>query len=518
MKKILSIILLCSLFILILSLFFGCEDKTEQVEDTEKTLLVTVEELMENAYFDTQLHPDLADNGLFFVGLNNDGTLYSISSENIEKVKEKGSALLDPEKPTIINIHGIQNESYVYDQDIYQGSLYGIYNANSNMLNIDDFGHQYEIGGSGSVNLLKLFLLNGYNVMTFDYYRFADDPYATGICTINKTIEAKCWSNTALRGMTYRKRDGSYSTKELDYCLAEYFAGYWLRACNNYENLKPETTRWACHSMGGSVVMSTSCLLMDLIDNKELSQSVLPSRLTLEDPYFGVGISNPTTDPIMSNTDLEVRWTGEWAGDGNTAGKNLDTIKRLVKNYDMPIEMYYANTGVSTCAGAPILAEINKYVSMSYYITTVLGANPHNGVREVYLGSILTPPQELDNATGEININANSTIEDIKKARGRITIQTSDGNSGISNDDIFSLGASVGAFTKTDFYGSVSLNVASYCVKKGTVLTFTATITHNEVNFAGWYDLDGNILSEELIYSIIADSTPIILEARFCKN
>ncbi len=555
MKRFFIVISVILTLILCLSAVTACDNGNDPVPDKgERVVKVTAAELKEKAYFDLDKHPDLADNGLFWVGYDEaQGGLFHVLSDNVEEVKSYGTKLFDPNKPTIVNIHGIQMDSYFYDLEQYQESLYGIYNANSTMLKPTVYNYD-----TPNVNLLKLWLDNGFNVLTFDYYRLSDEPTADTVpageengaysVTCNKTIEARCWSTEGPQKMRYRKRDGSWSCaynadgeivcydcrykgdsavgtspedytgdyEELPYCIAEYFAGYWLRALDYYD-ITAKEVRWACHSMGGSVTTSTAFLLSQLVKEGDVAATVLPQRLSFEDPYFGVGYSGvDLVDKMEANSQLPIIWTGELPEGDTTAYQNYVAIQQLVEDYDVAIEMFYAETAVSQISTNRILALINQYVVMTYYNNTAVSMTAHhNGVRECYLGSIIDQPILIEGSETQKAIFATTSIETIKAERGNMYIQTDDNGTGRANDDTYVRGCTLAVISNDGKLGKVAVNQQFVAVPTGTAVKVEATKNYAFVEFDGWYNLKGEKVSSELIYEFTTGTEPQVLEARF---
>ena len=548
MKKVSWLIIGVFILICVVCTVACAHERTDGPPSEKGKLTVSAAELKEKAFFDLEKHPDLADNGLFWIGYNNESDrLFRVSSDDVTTVKSYGLSLYDPQKPTIINVHGIQLDSYYYDKDQYDGSLYGIYNADADMLDAEAFGYQ-----SDSVNLLKLFLDNGFNVMTFDYYRFADEPIGETIpdgeenkgfgVSSNKAIEAKCWSTAGVQKMRYRKKDGTWShsydadgnvvyynafvdssgklngtesgAEELPYCLAEYFAAYWLRALDYYDITQNEV-RFAGHSMGGSCITATAALLMDLVSEGEVSNKVLPHRLALEDPFMGVASDVDAMGKTFSNPGLEVHWRGETVYENVTGKEFYQSVKKLVERHDVAIECYFSDTAVPQFLGNEYFARLNKYMSITKYnITAVSSGRVYNGVRECYLGSVADIAPCTSDKYNDKVIFASSSIDDIKSARGKMFILSDDNGTGKSNDDTYLSGCPVAVVSANGTLGKV-FSTHPFDVASGTVITATAKPSSNSITFVGWYDENDNLVSDELTYTFTAQRQVIILIAKF---
>ena len=546
MKKFFLILIVTLLFSS--CLLVACQEKPAEPTPSERKLTVTASELKEKAFFDLEKHPDLADNGMFWIGYDQEsGKLIRVSSDDTATVKSYGTMLYDPSKPTILNVHGIQLDSYFYHLPEYDGSLHGIYDANKQMLDSTAYGYD-----TPSVNMLKLYLDNGFNVMTFDYYRFADEPIGETIpdgeenqgygVTTNKTIEAKIWATDGVQKMRYRKRDGTWShtydadgniyfynaytdssgklngtdtgAEELPYCLAEYFAGYWLRALDCYDITQSEV-RFAGHSMGGSCITATATLLMDLVAEGDVTAKVLPHRLSLEDPFMGVASDVGTMGKSLSNPGLSVHWRGETVCDNVTGKEFYQSVKNLVERHDVAVECYFSDTAVSQFLGNEYFARLNTYMPITKFnITAVSNIWVHNGVRECYLGSVVDNPPITSDSYAQKVLFANSPIEEVKAARGKMFILTNDNKTGKSNDDTYVTGCPVAVVSANGSLGKV-FSSHPFDVVAGTSITVTAKPATSSINFDGWYDANDNLVSTDLTYTVTAETKAIVLIAKF---
>ncbi|NCA66700.1 MAG: hypothetical protein EOM87_01400 [Clostridia bacterium] len=393
----------------------------------------------ETVKFDYEVHPELVDIGLFWMMYDeNAEKVVGVNVNDTEAVDNLGVALVDPTKPTIINIHGVQLETYMWTD-----AFSNIYNANTTVLPPSEYGYE------GVVNMNKIWLDRGWNVMNFMYHRFSDETIAVNGIASNKVIEAKNWSTEGPQKMRYRLRDGSFSASydkngnlkgeakypELEYCVSEYFVGDYLRALNSAPGLADNEIRITCHSMGGTVTMASAFLLTELVKADQIPAAYLPDRLAILDGYIGVAASgNPQTDNILSNTELEISWTGIKCSAIGTTEVYLNCLEQIVEDFDMPVEYYVDINGFVPQIGGSLFELIKQYCAVAYYDLEFPGMlNDHNAVRELYNSSFAAalPPLDITNeGVTAYAISARSSIVDIKARRGHEYLLTQGKNSG----------------------------------------------------------------------------------------
>lgn len=399
----------------------------------------------EEVKFDYEVHPELVDNGLFWMMYDEEeGKVIGVNVNDTERVEELGTALVDPDKPTIINLHGVQLETYMWTD-----AFSSIYDANTTVLPPEVYGYQ------GIVNMNRIWLDRGYNVMCYMYHRFADENMfgKNGIVS-NKIIEAKIWSINGPQKMSYRLQDGSFSAvyesdgsldgtakyPELEYSLAEYFVGDYIRALNSVEGLADNEIRITCHSMGCTLELAGTTLLGELVRTKQIDASYLPDRIALLDGYLGVvATDNEQTNRMFTNNDITVRWTNKATPFDGTSALYLDCVKQLVTNFDMPIEFYIDNNGVVPQVSGPWFTKVKKYCANTYYDLEFPGSD-HNAVRELYHASYMSdnPPLDItEDGVTAYALSARSSIETIKACRGHEYLLVEGNSSGNAADHRF---------------------------------------------------------------------------------
>ncbi len=382
----------------------------------------------EEVMFDYDVHPELVDIGLFWMMYDETaGKVVGVNVNDTETIDELGTALVDPTKPTLINIHGVQMGTYMWTD-----AFSSIYDANTTVLPPEEYGYE------GLVNMNRIWLDRGWNVMNFMYHRFADELIAVNGIASNKIIEAKNWSTDGPQKMRYRLRDGSFSAvydkygnlkgtpkyPELEYCVSEYFVGDYLRAFASIEGLTDNEIRITCHSMGGTVIVASAFLLTELVRVGQITEDYIPDRLAILDGYIGVPASgNLQTDKMLSNTELTIRWTGKSPSPAGTTETYIDCLNQLVTYYDMPIEYYVDLNGfVPQVGGTYWFGRIKQYCVTTYLDLEFPGmANDHNAIRELYHSSYASamPPRDIsDENVVAYAMSSRSTIEEIRARRG----------------------------------------------------------------------------------------------------
>lgn len=394
----------------------------------------------ETVKFDYEEHPQLVDNGLFWTYYDEtEGKVIGVNVNDTERVEELGTALVDPDKPIIINIHGVQLNSYMWTD-----ALNSIYDA-TNVLPPEEYGYE------DVVNMNRIWLDRGYNVMCYMYHRFADaigDDTGAG----NKIIEARIWTADGPQKMSYRLQDGSFNANydkngnltspaqypELEYSLSEYFVGDYLRALNSVDGLADNEVRVTCHSMGCTLELASAMLIGELVRTKQIDHCYLPDRIAILDGYFGVPpSSNESTNLLLTNNDISVRWTGKATSEIGTSALYLDCVKQLVTNFDMPIEFYIDKKGATSQLGGVWFSSVKEYCANVYYDLNypgfMLPGRDHNKIRELYHASYMADNPPLDITDEDVTayaISAKSSIETIKARRGYEYLLVEGKNSG----------------------------------------------------------------------------------------
>ena len=139
----------------------------------------------EEVKFDYDKHPLLLDQGFFWCK-------YDEAQNEVIKVdadSEEGAALVDPNKPTIINIHGMTDSGGHSEEMYWWPSRNGT---------LDQVGYETPI------QMLQFWLDRGYNVGMYSYNRFAAESGAFF------NIEEKMWTTEGSVGIRYATPEDTY--------------------------------------------------------------------------------------------------------------------------------------------------------------------------------------------------------------------------------------------------------------------------------------------------------------------
>jgi uncharacterized repeat protein (TIGR02543 family) len=326
-------------------------------------------------YFDVEAHPELAEQGLFWAQWN--------ESENkvdlLHADSEEGAAVIDPDKPTIINVHGVLMGGNKEPE---------MFNLNSKVNRAEDFGMEGE-----DASMLYLWMQKGWNVGVFHYNKFAAD--------LPNIIEGKIWSGKTKTGVRYKTSDDKYSDPYFTpYTLAEHFAAEYVRAMK----LLPQTMgdneiRIAAHSMGGQLATAGIFLLTELAEAKQLPHNQLPDRYALLDAFFSVKMVSGDLLIKIGIKDTNLRWSGKPLP-GNSTGYTMIECLKVMKANGIALEYYVYEESFlklsmleliedlrALCPYTVVLPDYNN-INSEYTLTM----DGHNGVREWYMVSMLSDP------------------------------------------------------------------------------------------------------------------------------
>lgn len=387
--------------------------------------------------YDTELHPDLKKMGMFWISFGNDGTLIETPVDS-----EEAASIVDPEKPTIILVHGMMADGH-YTREMYYIKGYP--------LNYEDFGINLasaEDRPRDHLNMAYLWIKAGWNVAFYHYEMFASE----GINFWD--IEQKIWqwvSREEKNGLEtrYLKANAEYVYNPSPYSMGEHFAAEYIRAMNRLpKSFGDKEIRIAAHSMGGQVVAAGLFLLTELSRPKigQLDERLLPNRYALMDTFFSAFI--PESKETFVNLSAiavanhNVRWSKKPLINNNT-GDTIARIMQIFKLKNIALEYYtepmsFLNLGITSDI-RKIRDDNSAMIIMNpdwKAFHTGFG-NPHNGVREWYLTSILTPLPKLDG--GGSAISAATPTEDIFKQYGKCFIQTAGEKNIYTRDDVFKI-------------------------------------------------------------------------------
>ena len=425
-------------------------------------------------YFDVETYPDMEEMGLFWTRWDEDAKeIVQVPADS-----EAGAALIDPSKPTIINVHGVLGDGH-YKQEAF--------NLNSKITVPADYDIDAE-----NVSMNYLWIREGWNVGNFHYNRFVteSDP---------SLIEARIWSKEGAEGLRYRHTDGSYSPNDpTEYSLAEHFAAEYLRAMNLLpNNMGQKEIRVAAHSMGGQLATAGIFLLTELAADGQLKFTQLPNRFALLDPYFSVRIKSGSSYLYLGPENINIRWSGKQIVDNYTGRMMIHCLKDMHAN-GIVLE-YYANDESFLKAGMLELVEelrtistytivFPNYNSLSLdpnnqYTVTMDG---HNGVREWYMVSMLADPiKDITNGnnSGEFAPSASLPTEKLKELKGKAYTLVEGTSTVKADDDLMIRRYSI--YYELNDGTNATQNREFYTTRTNTVILHAPRKT-NYV-FAGWY-------------------------------
>ncbi len=372
----------------------------------------------EKVFFDLEKYPDMADMGLFW-------TKWDESTQSIVMIpadSEEGADLIDVNKPTLINVHGVLMEGYKSQEKFY---------LNKKVARPREFDLETD-----DVSMTYLWLREGWNVGYFHYNRFVAE-FSPNI------IEHKIWSAKSKHGMFYRHANGQKSDNDVsEYCLAEHFAADYIRAMRLLpEEMGKEEIRIAAHSMGGQLSTATLLLLTELTKHGQLPKSQLPSRFALLDAYFGTTLTLANKDVYIGPEDAIINWSNKPLID-NHAGKTMIECLKYISARDIAIE-YYTFPNIISSIMRDLTPQLMKYSSYAMLIpdfeggTYTMLTDGHNGVREWYLCSLLDAPLKdiTDTETDNFAPSASLPTDELWKLKNTQFVQVSGQKTVRTRDD-----------------------------------------------------------------------------------
>ncbi len=423
----------------------------------------------EKVYFDVEKEPELADTGLFWARWNADEN----KIELLHADSPEGAALIDTDKPTIINVHGVLSEGNKYPE---------LFNLNVKVHFPEDYGVEGE-----NVSMLYLWLREGWNVGVFYYNKFVAD--------VPNAIEGKIWSNNSPLGIKYRKKDGSESDPHFTkYCLAEHFAAEYIRAMRFLpKTMGDKEIRLTAHSMGGQLATAGLFLLTELARVGQLPHYQLPSRYALLDAYFSIKM--PLGDGFLDVgiKDVNISWSGKPLYN-NSVGKTMIECLKDLKANGIAVEYYVYESSVIKAFMADLSADLRDvcvYVSINPDYNSInsrytLLGDGHNGVREWYLVSLLSPP--IKDATegsdsGELAPSAALDTAVLKSFMGKAFIISEGAYTTSCDDDVMVRRYSI--FYELNGGSNISGNPDHYSKLSSTITL--GSPKRKEYTFLGWY-------------------------------
>ena len=369
--------------------------------------------------FDYEKYPDLADQGLFWCYYDEAlGKVVRLDADS-----DEGAALVDPDKPTIINVHGMMADGHYTEEAYYVNTKIG----NAEELGVSD--DEYP------VQMTKLWLDAGYNVGIYNYNRFASENIDFS------GIEEKIWATDGVNGMRYKSVDGSLNKNVSEYTVAEHFAA----------DFGKEEIRVAAHSMGGEVCAAGLFLLTELADARvgQIAHEKIPSRYMMEDTFFAVHVPLEGGVVYGGQTGLTCRWSGKNIPGDDTGITTIEALKDLAANgivmdyysYDESFLNGFISAEmradlISVCAYIMIDVTYDSY-GKGYSVMT----EGHNGVRQFLLCSITNEYDAASAITPEEKVAYAAALptEEMAKLVGQCYKQVGGGSTVATFDDVFEI-------------------------------------------------------------------------------
>ncbi|HQC55143.1 MAG TPA: hypothetical protein PKX91_05415 [Clostridia bacterium] len=303
--------------------------------------------------WDYEQFPYLNECGLFWYSWDSDTKKLSEDPAD----SELGASYIDPNKPTVIFIPGMQMDGYLFRND------YSILKA----LNPVETLGLTELSSTDKVYMPYLWLKQGWNVGMFHWERFSSGE-AGALLELPPSNEERIWAVDGETRDRHVDPDGEAHFGATDYCIAEHFAAEYIRAMNLLpDSMGKEEIRLVAHSMGGEVVAAGLFLLTELSHPKvnQISVDKLPNRYALVDTYFSTVIKRADgEDFIMGPEDITVRWSGKTLPEG----KMQDTIfacLKLFKRFDIAMEyISYRGSFLLLSLNKEYMREFLKYATV----------------------------------------------------------------------------------------------------------------------------------------------------------
>jgi len=369
----------------------------------------------EEVKFDYEKYPLLKNQGMFWLKWDETQNMYV----KVDASTPEGAALVDPNKPTIVNIHGMLVEGW------YTEEMYWAPPTNAS---------EEELGYAYPVQYFKFWFDKGYNVGMYSYQKFAAEE------TNYYMIEEKMWAVDGPTGMRYQKTDGTFDEDVSPYTVTEHFAADYIRAMKMLpDTFGDKEIRFAAHSMGGQVVNGGTFLLTELASVGQLDPNQLPDRIVQEDTFYGISIPHGKEYVYGGETDLTIRWSGKKIV-GGPGFASLECLKDIAAN-DIVIEFVSYSASALLAFYHPdikkTIKEISVFILMEPYFTANTGGQ-HNGVREYYLSSILRDYEGEGLTDSEkIAFSASLPTEELRKLIGKSFKIVEGGSTLNTYDDVF---------------------------------------------------------------------------------
>ncbi len=462
----------------------------------------------EEIHLNTEDYPELERQGLRLV--TGYGDNYSWANESKAESVDVIRNSFDPDKGILVIMNGLQlsigrTQNANMQSDSRINELAMLENGEFEYDEIDYFND--DENSQQTYDLAKYWYDNGYNVFYFHWEMFAD--YYNGsladAAASPDAVQERVWTEDTGVQAVYVRNGVTAMTQPntaVNGCLAEWFAGEYIRMANAVNEVYPEyyddashDVRFAGHSMGGLLTVGVAALTHLLVDDGQLGAGFAPNRLALMDSYLGVSY----------NPDLTVAWSGKKyskytnISDTDCSCNYIAALRMLTEKYDVAAEFYcnegyivpFLNVKAILDLAVPqddVLkfdAELGKYTdfncdlanSILYYCPIVLirpyfanmnsiaMTDGHNPIREWYLSSILydaptvVNPEDIEQfdwlhyAGYDYSVGTSSNLatvptaratdEQIKQARGNFYVMRNDRTAHCEtvrcDDDVFAI-------------------------------------------------------------------------------
>lgn len=195
------------------------------------------------------------------LGFEKDYGLYWYGRNQTSQKAEPGvpNPYYDPNKPVVIFVHGwtpMQADT-----------------PPTFLFNVTDDEHKIEY----NIDLAEKWLQDGWNIGIYYWHPFADEDEVWD-------AEDKIWTADSVNKMRWRDAEGNYHTENMPtQSASKLFYDDYISALEGYNG---NEIRLAGHSLGNQ--MATLLILQTLegIEAGEVASNLLPSRLTLLDPFW----------------------------------------------------------------------------------------------------------------------------------------------------------------------------------------------------------------------------------------
>lgn len=390
MKKIIGFMMLLSVAVMSSALLWGCNPDDPPVD------FITIDYASE-VKLNTEKYPDLNDQGMLILSWDDDAKTMS----ETRTYKEEAKALYDNTKPTVIFVHGI----------LIDGGRYGnnSFHLPPSMQDVADLNED-DYDAEGSVLLTKFWLEEGWNVLIFNYNRFADAEVVL--------VEDRIYSGND--GISYHLPEAGDEFSDNDasnYSIGQFFAAEYLRTTQDLGMSADKEIRISCHSMGGIVTVNGTRILCALAEDGQIAANLLPGRVALIDTYVGwVAGQEVAFDTIT--------WSGESMEGRSKSSYYLDYIKHISQK-GIALELYLMEYGsVPLASFDGVILEVMDYVATVVYNPSMYKgmdyvSNGHNAVMEWYMSSIRYDAPKIAGTSAD-GLSASSPKEVVSSLKGKV--------------------------------------------------------------------------------------------------